>query len=148
MWHYCDFAGHSSSFLCPNGTLFSQLLLTCDWWWKVNCVDSTQLYVLNERLYRYIKPPKPSFPEDYSGPGVDSWLKKQLELGLLPKIKKRGKQQLQLEKPVPTTLKEKIVDTMTDGEEQPLTTTPSPKTTPQEQQTADKFLQNNTNNAK
>ncbi|OXA50637.1 hypothetical protein Fcan01_14155 [Folsomia candida] len=80
-----------------------------------------QLYVLNERLYRYIKPPKPSFPEDYHGPGVDLWLKKQLELGLLPKIKKGRKQ---LEKPVPTTLKEKVEDTSP-----PSTTTTATTTT-------------------
>ena len=47
-----------------------------------------QLYVLNERLYRYIKAPKPSFPEDYHGPQVDLWLLQQLKLGLLPKKRK------------------------------------------------------------
>lgn len=97
-WHYCDFTDGHSTFLCPNGTLFSQVLLTCDWWFNVDCKQAQQLYVLNERLYRYIKPPKPSFPEDYHGPQVDLWLLKQLELGLLPKIKKRGK----VDKPVVT----------------------------------------------
>ncbi|XP_035710088.1 uncharacterized protein LOC110852849 isoform X2 [Folsomia candida] len=121
VWHYCDFADGHSSFLCPNGTLFSQVLLTCDWWFNVDCIQAQQLYVLNERLYRYIKPPKPSFPEDYHGPGVDLWLKKQLELGLLPKIKKGRKQ---LEKPVPTTLKEKVEDTSP-----PSTTTTATTTT-------------------
>jgi hypothetical protein len=77
------------------------------------------LYVLNERLYRYIKPPKPSFPEDYHGPQVDLWLKNQLELGLLPKIKKRGGNKF-LDKPTPTTLKEKVVS------QQDAITTPSP----------------------
>ena len=67
-WHYCDFIDGHSTFLCPNGTLFSQTLLTCDWWFNVRCEESQQLYVLNERLYRYIKAPKLSFPEDYHGP--------------------------------------------------------------------------------
>ncbi|CAG7732873.1 unnamed protein product [Allacma fusca] len=88
-WHYCDFTDGHSTFLCPNGTLFSQVLLTCDWWFKVDCSQAQQLYVLNERLYRYIKPPKPSFPEDFHGPQVDLWLVQQLQLGLLPKMRKK-----------------------------------------------------------
>ncbi|CAL8116720.1 unnamed protein product [Orchesella dallaii] len=90
-WHYCDFTDGHSTFLCPNGTLFSQVLLTCDWWFNVDCDQATQLYVLNERLYRYIKPPKPSFPEDFTGEHVDKWLLQQLQMGLLPKVRKKGK---------------------------------------------------------
>lgn len=30
--------------------------------------------MLNERLYKYIIPSKPSFPEDYEGPLVDKYL--------------------------------------------------------------------------
>ncbi|ODM88363.1 hypothetical protein Ocin01_18319 [Orchesella cincta] len=60
-WHYCDFTDGHSTFLCPNGTLFSQVLLTCDWWFNVDCDQARQLYVLNERLYRYIKPPNRAF---------------------------------------------------------------------------------------
>jgi hypothetical protein len=30
--------------------------------------------VLNERLYKYIIPSKPSFPEDFEGPLVDKYL--------------------------------------------------------------------------
>jgi hypothetical protein len=30
--------------------------------------------VLNERLYKYILPVAPSFPEDFSGPLVDQYL--------------------------------------------------------------------------
>lgn len=74
VWHYCDLNGGQASFLCPNGTIFSQVALTCDWWFNVKCASTTQLYVLNERLYKYILPHKPSFPEDYSGPLVDHYL--------------------------------------------------------------------------
>jgi Chitin binding Peritrophin-A domain len=71
VWHYCDLNGGQASFLCPNGTIFSQVALTCDWWFNVKCSSTAQLYVLNERLYKYILPFQPKFPEDYSGPLVD-----------------------------------------------------------------------------
>jgi len=32
------------SFLCPNGTIFSQEIFTCDWWFNVDCSSSTGLY--------------------------------------------------------------------------------------------------------
>lgn len=28
-WHYCDLNGGQASFLCPNGTIFSQVALVC-----------------------------------------------------------------------------------------------------------------------
>lgn len=37
VWHICEANGHQHSFLCPNGTLFNQQLLTCDWWYNVHC---------------------------------------------------------------------------------------------------------------
>ncbi|CAH1635653.1 unnamed protein product [Spodoptera littoralis] len=74
VWHYCDLNGGQASFLCPNGTIFSQAGLTCDWWFNVRCATTTQLYVLNESLYKYILPHSPKFPEDYSGPLVDKYL--------------------------------------------------------------------------
>lgn len=40
----------------------------------MRCASTPQQYVLNERLYKYILPVKPSFPEDYSGPDVDRYL--------------------------------------------------------------------------
>ncbi|XP_022211422.2 uncharacterized protein LOC111066828 [Drosophila obscura] len=74
VWHYCDLNGGKASFLCPNGTIFSQIALTCDWWFNVKCSTTAQLYVLNERLYKYILPFNPKFPEDYNGPIVDKYL--------------------------------------------------------------------------
>ncbi|CAG9858111.1 unnamed protein product [Phyllotreta striolata] len=74
VWHYCDLNGGQASFLCPNGTIFSQVALTCDWWYNVKCSTTAQLYVLNERLYKYIIPLSPKFPEDYTGPLVDKYL--------------------------------------------------------------------------
>ena len=40
-------------------------------WFNVKCATTAQLYVLNERLYKYILPFTPKFPEDYDGPLVD-----------------------------------------------------------------------------
>ncbi|EFN63918.1 hypothetical protein EAG_03014 [Camponotus floridanus] len=94
VWHYCDLNGGKSSFLCPNGTIFSQIALTCDWWFNVKCETTTQLYVLNERLYKYILPIMPKFPEDFTGPEVDRYLElkfKEMEAKL--KEKKLKKQQ-------------------------------------------------------
>ncbi|XP_017781033.1 PREDICTED: uncharacterized protein LOC108565878, partial [Nicrophorus vespilloides] len=91
VWHYCDLNGGQASFLCPNGTIFSQVALTCDWWYNVKCSNTAQLYVLNERLYKYILPLSPKFPEDYSGPLVDRYLAlkfKEME----EKMKKERKQ--------------------------------------------------------
>uniref|UniRef100_A0A182KE49 Chitin-binding type-2 domain-containing protein n=1 Tax=Anopheles christyi TaxID=43041 RepID=A0A182KE49_9DIPT len=44
VWHYCDLNGGKASFLCPNGTIFSQVALTCDWWFNVKCSTTAQLY--------------------------------------------------------------------------------------------------------
>lgn len=52
------------------------MALTCDWWFNVKCNTTAQLYVLNERLYKFIIPTKPSFPEDFEGPAVDAYLTK------------------------------------------------------------------------
>jgi len=88
VWHYCDLNGGQASFLCPNGTIFNQVSLTCDWWFNVKCDTTAQLYVLNERLYKYIIPSKPSFPEDYEGPLVDKYLEDKFK----ETEKKRGQQ--------------------------------------------------------
>ncbi|XP_053997228.1 uncharacterized protein LOC128886392 isoform X1 [Hylaeus anthracinus] len=97
VWHYCDLNGGKSSFLCPNGTIFSQVALTCDWWFNVKCETTTQLYVLNERLYKYILPVMPKFPEDFTGPEVDRYLEikfKEMEKKLKEKLKKEEQEML------------------------------------------------------
>ncbi|XP_076238623.1 uncharacterized protein LOC143181849 [Calliopsis andreniformis] len=96
VWHYCDLNGGKSSFLCPNGTIFSQVALTCDWWFNVKCETTTQLYVLNERLYKYILPVMPKFPEDFTGPEVDRYLElkfKEMEAKLKEKLKKQQQEE-------------------------------------------------------
>ncbi|KAF7393407.1 hypothetical protein HZH68_010226 [Vespula germanica] len=54
VWHWCLPNGRQFSFLCPNGTVFSQTARVCDWWFKVDCNDSPRLYGINDDLYRDI----------------------------------------------------------------------------------------------
>ncbi|XP_015037252.2 ataxin-2 homolog isoform X4 [Drosophila pseudoobscura] len=101
VWHYCDLNGGKASFLCPNGTIFSQIALTCDWWFNVKCSTTAQLYVLNERLYKYILPFNPKFPEDYNGPIVDKYLAMKFqEMEDKMRQEKQRKTNQQAEKPV------------------------------------------------
>lgn len=43
VFHLCE-NGRKMSFLCPNGTIFRQSRLTCDWWYKVDCGASQEFY--------------------------------------------------------------------------------------------------------
>jgi len=104
VWHYCDLNGGQASFLCPNGTIFNQVSLTCDWWFNVKCDTTTQLYVLNERLYKYIIPSKPSFPEDYEGPLVDRYLEDKF------RETEKKKRHQQKEKPMPIMMNTTTVE--------------------------------------
>jgi hypothetical protein len=42
VFHRCDENGKSSSYLCPNETLFNQITLICDWFVNVDCSVSKQ----------------------------------------------------------------------------------------------------------
>ncbi|XP_043235872.1 uncharacterized protein LOC122388666 [Amphibalanus amphitrite] len=74
VWHYCDQDGTKHSFLCPNGTIFSQVTFICDWWFNVDCNTALQLYVTNEALSLLPAPPEKTFPEDFNGPIVDWYI--------------------------------------------------------------------------
>nr|CAD7586166.1 unnamed protein product [Timema genevievae] len=43
VFHICA-DGRKISFLCPNGTIFRQSHLICDWWWTVDCTSSKEHY--------------------------------------------------------------------------------------------------------
>ncbi|KAJ6215572.1 hypothetical protein RDWZM_010072 [Blomia tropicalis] len=43
--------GAKHSFLCPNGTIFSQEYLICDWWYNVKCEESPRFYPLNRDVF-------------------------------------------------------------------------------------------------
>ena len=40
----CELDGRQHSFLCPNSTIFNQQLLTCDWWYNVDCSQADKFY--------------------------------------------------------------------------------------------------------
>lgn len=40
------------SFLCPNGTIFSQQHFVCVWWYEFDCSQATGLYSKNEHLFQ------------------------------------------------------------------------------------------------
>ncbi|KAF7494906.1 hypothetical protein SSS_09006 [Sarcoptes scabiei] len=46
-----EMIGGKHSFLCPNGTIFSQEYLICDWWYNVKCDESPRFYPLNRDVY-------------------------------------------------------------------------------------------------
>ncbi|OQV17712.1 hypothetical protein BV898_08169 [Hypsibius exemplaris] len=48
----CDVNGNLTSYICPAMTLFNQITLICDWWFNVDCSQSTQFVdYSNARLY-------------------------------------------------------------------------------------------------
>ena len=53
-FHICtaDGAGGLAqySFLCPNGTLFNQNYVICDWWFNFDCSTAEDLYSLNDEI--------------------------------------------------------------------------------------------------
>lgn len=52
-WHYCDIDGRQASFLCPNGTQFSQAVLVCDWWFNVRSVSGlAKKNLFQERCFK------------------------------------------------------------------------------------------------
>lgn len=48
VYHICQKDGRHSSFLCPNGTVFSQWYSVCDWWFNVDC-DGAQTWFVYTR---------------------------------------------------------------------------------------------------
>lgn len=52
VWHWCVPSGQKYSFLCPNQTVFNQLVRVCDWWFNVDCPSSRDHYNNNEDLYK------------------------------------------------------------------------------------------------
>jgi syndecan 1 len=50
VFHIC-LGDRQWSFLCPNGTIFSQEHFVCVWWYEFDCSKATSLYDLNEKLF-------------------------------------------------------------------------------------------------
>ncbi|XP_050085073.1 uncharacterized protein LOC126570958 [Anopheles aquasalis] len=73
VFHICD-EGKKISFLCPNGTIFRQLDLICDWWFKVDCAstpnhyaESTEMLTLAKRARLQSKHPVPQPIHEHGG---------------------------------------------------------------------------------
>ena len=62
VWRQC-YDGRGWAFLCPNGTIFSQELLTCVWWFDFDCGEAEQLYSVNAALYSAEEPDTAGGPE-------------------------------------------------------------------------------------
>lgn len=55
-FHVCqDREQHQHSFLCPNGTIFSQKHFVCVWWFEFDCATAPQFYDLNAQLYTEVE---------------------------------------------------------------------------------------------
>lgn len=52
VFHICAL-NRTFSFLCPNGTIFSQEVLVCVWWNQYECASSLALYANNAYIYDY-----------------------------------------------------------------------------------------------
>ena len=65
VFHICQADGRHNSFLCPNGTIFSQRHFVCVWWYEFDCMDSAAYFGLNAELYKEVEAIVESMP---SGP--------------------------------------------------------------------------------
>ncbi|ALC45289.1 CG14607 [Drosophila busckii] len=52
VFHICAL-NRTYSFLCPNGTVFSQETLVCVWWNQYDCTSAPSLYANNAYIYDY-----------------------------------------------------------------------------------------------
>ncbi|XP_040564734.1 uncharacterized protein [Lepeophtheirus salmonis] len=55
VFHICGQGSRSGltkySFLCPNGTIFNQEYLICDWWFNFDCDQAENLYSINDKIF-------------------------------------------------------------------------------------------------
>lgn len=47
---HTDTSGKGFTFLCPNGTLFNQQYMVCDWYYNVDCAQSEKYFGMNKVL--------------------------------------------------------------------------------------------------
>ena len=64
-WHYCSQEGLVQTWLCPNGTIYSQEQRVCQWYYDVDCQATSQFHEINRDLYiipeRRTTTPQPEF---------------------------------------------------------------------------------------
>ena len=52
VFYICQEGGKSDAFLCPNGTIFNQEFLVCDWWYNFECGNAISFYGVNAEIAR------------------------------------------------------------------------------------------------
>ncbi|KAA0187819.1 hypothetical protein HAZT_HAZT012203 [Hyalella azteca] len=56
------------SFLCPNGTIFNQQYLVCDWWFNFDCSQAQGFYSVNEQIGKVESNGAQSLNNGYAAP--------------------------------------------------------------------------------
>ncbi|CAG9567768.1 unnamed protein product [Danaus chrysippus] len=110
VFHICD-TSRKISFLCPNGTIFSQSHLICDWWFKVDCASAPALYEASVEYYSNEQKKSQkvgrtlSKNPNYQNVGDDSHVRSESRKAPIPSTTEkllRQSQKLQNNGPVPT----------------------------------------------
>nr|XP_023022761.1 uncharacterized protein LOC111511002 isoform X1 [Leptinotarsa decemlineata]XP_023022762.1 uncharacterized protein LOC111511002 isoform X1 [Leptinotarsa decemlineata] len=70
VFHICE-EEKKISFLCPNGTIFQQSDLICEWWFKVDCTNTPNLYEESAEQLRNDKSRRKSYRRVISGGHVN-----------------------------------------------------------------------------
>ena len=70
VFHVCGRRGEKYSFLCPNGTIFHQNYLTCDFWYNSDCSQTESFYSINERIQAERSQQGPGAVADYGRQGA------------------------------------------------------------------------------
>ncbi|KAK7074672.1 hypothetical protein SK128_023726 [Halocaridina rubra] len=74
VFHICQdraLRRQKDSFLCPNGTIFNQQYLVCDWWFNFDCSTAEDFYSVNELIgvVPYGKPKTNGYGSNGNGNG-------------------------------------------------------------------------------
>lgn len=48
----CEPGNAQHDFLCPEGTIFNQKYIVCDWWYNVDCPKSPDFFELNLEFFK------------------------------------------------------------------------------------------------
>ena len=79
VYHSCGARSRRHSFLCPNGTIFSQEYLICDWWYNVQCTESSNHYQLNKEAFS--SPSSANGQRDRSSSGLSGFRSSGINVG-------------------------------------------------------------------
>ncbi|ROT62730.1 hypothetical protein C7M84_019398 [Penaeus vannamei] len=52
VFHVCEPGNAQHDFLCPEGTIFNQKYIVCDWWYNVDCPKSPDFFELNLEFFK------------------------------------------------------------------------------------------------